>query len=413
MNCMRPLKLFLPLSLALFFSCANDFEVTPSESDMVFPSLASVWDEAVPIGNAKVGALVWQNADALRMSLDHYDLWDLRPTEELEAGNPDYSYAKLKQMIKNREEERIHILSDVHYSDAPGPAKIPCAALEFPIAGLGKVSEVHLYLHNALCKVTWESGAVLETFLQAGEPVGWFTFKNVPEGFKPSLKAPSYNAVVEDGSDSHAGGDLATLGYTQGPVNEESDRICYHQNGWGDFFYDIAVRWKEAKGTVTGTWSVSTSLNDYTAAAAVDEAFARGIGKDYKDHQAWWDTYWAKSTVCVPDKTIQKQYDSEIYKLGSASHEDSRPISLQAIWTADNGHLPPWKGDYHHDLNTQLSYWPVYSGNRLSEGLAYLNMLWDQREEYRKYAKEFFGVDGIMVPGVADLYGRPMGGWIQ
>ena len=400
-------------ALVLSIGCTSDFDTTPSGSDMVFSSLSAVWDEAVPLGNAKVGALVWQKDDALRMSLDHYDLWDLRPTDELEASNPDYSYVKLRQMIKNGEEERIHRISDVHYSDDPGPSKIPCGAIEFPLDGLGKVTDVHLYLNNALCRVTWDSGAVLETFLQAGEPVGWFVFKNVPEGFKPSLKTPSYDAVVEDDSDSQAGGDIVTLGYTPGPVSEQPGRISYHQKGWGDFFYDIAVRWKETKGTVTGAWSVSTSLNDYTAANVVDEAFQRGVSKDYASHKEWWAAYWAKSTVRVPDKTIQKQYDAEIYKLGAASREDSRPISLQAIWTADNGHLPPWKGDYHHDLNTQLSYWPVYSGNRLSEGLAYLNMLWDQREEYRKYAKEFFGVDGIMVPGVADLYGRPMGGWIQ
>lgn len=53
---------------------------------------------------------------------------------------------------------------------------------------------------------------------------------------------------------------------------------------------------------------------------------------------------------------IEKQYYNEIYKMGSISRKDSYPISLQSVWTADNGQLPPWKGDYHHDLNTQLSY---------------------------------------------------------
>ena len=24
--------------------------------------------------------------------------------------------------------------------------------------------------------------------------------------------------------------------------------------------------------------------------------------------------------------------------------------------------IPPWKGDYHHDLNTELCYWPAYNG---------------------------------------------------
>jgi hypothetical protein len=86
---------------------------------------------------------------------------------------------------------------------------------------------------------------------------------------------------------------------------------------------------------------------------------------------------------------------------------------LQAIWTADNGRIPPWKGDFHHDLNTQLSYWPCYTGNHLSEGLAYLDHLDANRAAYRAYTKRYFGIDGLNVPGVTTLEGREMGGWIQ
>lgn len=410
---MKSSRIIITLFFALCVSCTGELEVTPSGSDMVFPSLSTVWDEAVPLGNAAVGALIWQKDGALRMSLDHYDLWDLRPTDELETSNPDYSYEVLKQCIVKGEQERIKRLGDTHYSEEPGPSKIPCAALEFPIDALGEISSVRLYLNNALCRVEWKTGATLETFLQAGRPVGWFIFRNVPEGFKPCIKAPLYTVEAEEVTDAQAGENLTSLGYSQGPINEENDRAIYHQEGWGGFFYDVAVQWKEKKGTVTGVWSVSTSLNGYDATTEIEQALARGIETDYRDHLSWWNTYWSQSEVRIPDKIIQKQYDSEIYKLGAASRENSRPISLQAIWTADDGHLPPWKGDYHNDLNTQLSYWPVYSGNRLSEGLAYLNTLWEQKDVYRQFAKEFFGVDGIMIPGVTDLYGRPMGGWVQ
>lgn len=75
--------------------------------------------------------------------------------------------------------------------------------------------------------------------------------------------------------------------------------------------------------------------------------------------------------------------------------------------------LPPWKGDYHHDLNTQLSYWPAYTGNHLKEGMGYLNTLWEQRDVYKKYTREYFGTDGMNVPGVCTLTGEPMGGWVQ
>ena len=127
----------------------------------------------------------------------------------------------------------------------------------------------------------------------------------------------------------------------------------------------------------------------------------------------FWKGYWAQSSVSLPDTLLQKQYNNEMYKFGAATREDSYPISLQAVWTADNGMLPPWKGDYHHDLNTQLSYWPAYTGNHLQEGMGYLNTLWKQRDVYKKYTREYFGTDGMNVPGVCTLTGEPMGGWVQ
>ena len=65
--------------------------------------------------------------------------------------------------------------------------------------------------------------------------------------------------------------------------------------------------------------------------------------------------------------------------------------------------MPPWKGDYHHDLNTQLSYWPCYSGNRLDEGLAYLDWLWNTRSNCIDWTRRFYGLPGMNVPMTSDL----------
>ena len=114
-----------------------------------------------------------------------------------------------------------------------------------------------------------------------------------------------------------------------------------------------------------------------------------------------------------PDTILEKQWYLEQYKFGSVARADAPPISLQAVWTADNGKLPPWKGDFHHDLNTQLSYWPAYSSNHLDLEEGFLNWLWKYRETFKKYTKTYFGTSGMNVPGVTTLTGEPMGGWIQ
>lgn len=386
-------------------------EVTPTPQDLVFTELAKTWDEAVPLGNATVGALVWQKDSSLRFSLDRTDLWDLRPSDSLSGDR--YRFSWVKEQIRKKDYLPVQQKFDWPYDRDPAPSKIPGAALEFALGKLGEPDSVRLYLNNALCEVYWSNGTRLQTFVHASEPVGWFVFHNLNDTIQPMIVPPVYDRSATDHANDHSGPDLERLGYRQGTITESPNRIVYHQPGWGDFAYDVAVEWERRGTTLQGVWSVTSSLVEDRADEEITEAWDRGVNKDYQEHMEFWNDYWAASSVTLPDEVLQKQYDNEMYKFGSATREDSYPISLQAVWTADNGKLPPWKGDYHHDLNTQLSYWPAYIGNHLNEGLGYLNTIWNQRETYRKWTRQYFGTDGLNVPGVATLLGEAMGGWIQ
>ncbi len=386
--------------------------VTGSSHDLSFPDLAPSWDEGMPLGNATVGAIIWQKGNALRFALDRTDLWDLRPTEFVESDIFRFSW--VQDHVKNNDYGVVQQKLDAPYNALPGPSKIPGAALEFDISSLGKVKSSHLYLKDAVCEVAWDSGATMQSYVHATRPVGWFVFENVPENFEPRLVPPAYGKSDGAGNDnSHAGADLERLGYKQGNVTSTVNSSDYHQKGWGDFSYDVSVRWKRDGKRLTGVWSVTSSMTNDKASNLTRNALSESAKSLYGTHKAWWDGFWKKSSIALPDPVLEKQYYNEIYKLGSASRSDSYPISLQAVWTADNGKLPPWKGDYHHDLNTQLSYWPCYTGNYLDEGLGYLNTLWNQRETHKQYTKRFFEKDGLNAPGVCTLTGVPMGGWVQ
>lgn len=404
----------LLISVGLLFACGpeNKLPVTPSGSDLVFQELAKSWDEGMPLGNATVGALVWQRDSALRLSLDRTDLWDLRPMDSISGSNNRFAWVR-EQVMKN-DYLPVQKKYDWPYDQLPAPSKIPGAALEFSLEKLGNPSHVQLYLNNALCEAAWESGVRMKTFVHATEPVGWFVFENLPDTLVPNLIAPKYNkSEASQDLGPVEGLDLRRLGYEQGKIDRSANRITYHQKGWGDFSYDVTVCWEQKGTTLLGAWSVTSSLVTDEATGKAEEAMERGIHADYHSHAAFWDTYWKQSSVTLPDSLLQKQYQNEMYKFGSATRENSYPISLQAVWTADNGKLPPWKGDYHHDLNTQLSYWPAYTGNHLSEGLGYLNTLWDQQDVYKKFTRIYFETEGMNIPGVCTLLGEPMGGWIQ
>lgn len=394
-----------------------------SGHDPVFSDLASSWDEGVPLGNGTLGALIWRKNGALRVSLDRADLWDLRPIAEF--GRPEFSFEWVRKHVLSRDYEPVHRMGDVPYDRDPAPSKIPAGALEIDIHNLGDVESVRLSLDRAVAEVRWKNGARLEAFVHAGEEVGWLRFEGPGTGdLRPRLVPPPYHdGQAGSGKDVVAGKSLASLGYPAPETASSPGRAHVRQRGWGGMSYDIDVAWGR-KGAVALdlAWSVSSDypgggpVSDgprIRAERAVADAMGRGFGRDLTSHLAWWRDYWSRCGLAVPDPLLEKQWYAEMYKFGSAARRGAPPITLQAVWTADNGSLPPWKGDIHNDLNTQLSYWLCYAGNHLEEGLSFLDWLWRIKPRAEEYTKRYFGVAGLNVPGVCALDGAPLGGWIQ
>ena len=153
---------------------------------MRFDDLATRWGEAVPLGNGMVGALVWQEGDALRFSLDRADLWDKRPVENFQK--PEFRFQWMLEQVNQGDIAPVQELIDKPYGKEPGPTKIPAARLEFDQSGFGKVKSVELDIAQAICTVTWDSGVQLETFVHAERPIGWFRF---PIYYRPSRRRSS------------------------------------------------------------------------------------------------------------------------------------------------------------------------------------------------------------------------------
>ncbi|MBX3241974.1 MAG: hypothetical protein KIT80_13380 [Chitinophagaceae bacterium] len=406
-------KLVTLLAIACW---VNNLAAQPAaKHDLRFDRLATVWDEAIPLGNGTIGALIWQKDKKLRFSLDRADIWDLRPMKGLHR--EEFSFKWVEQQVLKNDYKPVQEYFDAPYDREPAPSKIPAGALEFDLPG-SPVSAVHLSLQHALCEVLWENGLQLKTYVHATQPVGWFRFEGIKGDILPSLAAPAYGDTASGGEvNSLTGDNLGRLGYQQGVVQQSGNSIVYTQKGWGGFTYEISVRWRKTNTTLEGVWSISSQYPEkkqgVSAESVTAAAFTRSYTSDLISHQAWWKTFWAKSSVRVPDEVVEKQWYLEQYKFGSVARKGAPPVSLQGVWTADNGRIPPWKGDFHHDLNTQLSYWPSYSGNHLEEAMGYIDHLEENKENYRRYTQQYFGKEGIAVPGVTTLDGTEMGGWIQ
>jgi alpha-L-fucosidase 2 len=404
-----------PMVIVLL-SCSSSNSNGPApENNLKFQTLAQSWDEGLPLGNGWLGALVWQKGEALRFSIDRADLWDLRPVPELSL--PEWNFKWVMQKWLENDYGKVQELFDYRaYDQAATPTKIPGAAIEFTWKKASQPAKTELNLADATANVAWPNGVRLQVFVHATRPLGYFRFTNIPREFALKLVPPVYQDKNAAGKIDPVGGqDLRRLGYTQGKVEELEGKLVYRQQGALGFYYIVAVQWVKQGSTITGNWSVSSSLSDHKGLpdAINVTASAPGFSRALLEHKDWWHDFWSKSDIQVPDTILQKQWYLEQYKFGSAARADAPPISLQAVWTADNGKLPPWKGDFHNDLNTQLSYWPAYSANHLDLEQGFLNWLWDIKPAAEKYTQAYFGVGGLNVPGVATLQGEPMGGWIQ
>lgn len=411
---MRFLKILSVLSLLQFYLVPVLQAQPKTKHNLQSDHLANRWDEAIPLGNGMLGALVWQKNNKLRLSLDRADLWDERKALDLSK----FTYKWVQNQVLKKDYAPVQKLGDNPYEDFPYPTKLPAAAMEFNISSLGKVLSNELNIETALNTVKFENGTLFKCYIHASGQVGYFAFENLPSTGNlsatifPDLIIHNYTGekTTNEAANSQAGAGLKSLGYAKGILTKTENSIRYHQPANDENYYEVLLQWKVfPDNKLIGCWTISYNKTAVLPILKINKKEPT----DWNTHVTWWKKFWERSSVAIPDELLEKQYYLDMYKLGCVARKDAPAITLQAIWTADNGSLPPWKGDFHNDLNTQLSYWPSYVSNHLREGATFTDWLWKNKNENQRYTKEYFEVEGLNVPGVATINGQPMGGWIQ
>ncbi len=308
-----------------------------------FDKLADVWDEGIPLGNGSIGALVWQKGQHLRFSLDRADIWDLRPMAGLHRD--EFRFQWIQEQIRKDNYKDVQKYLDTPYDAEPAPTKIPAGALEFDISADTEVRKVVLSLEKARCEVEWANGMRLTTFVHATEAGGWFRFENITGTVTPVLIAPAYQGKEkEENPNSLIGDHLGRLGYRQGIITPGNRTLVYRQEGWGGFVYEIAVRWQhKGSGSLEGVWSISSHYPGKKAeqsSAVAGKLLRKGMDKGYRAHLEWWQRFWSRSAVQLPDSLLERQWYREQYKFGSGGGRGGPPPPHKA---GGGGGEPRWR----------------------------------------------------------------------
>ena len=103
------------------------------------------------------------------------------------------------------------------------------------------------------------------------------------------------------------------------------------------------------------------------------------------------------------DYLTQLLYQYGRYLLISSSRPGSLPANLQGIWV--DGFDPPWNADYHININIQMNYWLSELTNLTECHVPFLEFIGTLREMGRLTAKETYGCKGFVAHHTTDPWG--------
>ncbi|MCX2453810.1 glycoside hydrolase N-terminal domain-containing protein [Pedobacter sp. PLR] len=408
---------FLVLNICVGLTVNAQQAKLPEQAyNLVLKAPVNTWDEALPLGNGLMGGLLWGEKNTIRLSLDRGDLWDERTHGEKEWWKK-YTYQKGADLIAKKEYDKVNNWWDEAYNGV-SPTKLPAGRIELKFPDGEVVKEFELMEATAEGITRFNSGATMNAFYSASAPVALLSIKGIsPDAVQLFSPMDVYRKTIKGDGGPSSGGSVSKLGYPEAIKGKSANAEWYIQEAADGLKYCVYIETKKtAKESLIALTITSTVDGKDPLALArerVSDALNKGYRRMLKPHVKWWTAFWEKSSVSIPDTAVQKQYNLVQYFYGAASRLNAPPMPLQGVWTADNGTLPPWKGDYHNDLNTQMTYMAYQQSGRYEEGASYLNFLWDRRDFFRDFARDFYGTKGLACPGVMSYSGQPLGGWGQ
>jgi alpha-L-fucosidase 2 len=411
------------------------------------PAASAEWVRALPVGNGRLGAMVFGGVVNERLQLNEDTLWAGRPYNPV---NPD---------AKEALPEVRRLLADGQYAAAARLAsqKVMAKPLaQMPYQTLGDLyltfpnTEVvdsyrrDLDLATATAHVSYTTGGVTftrEVFASAPDQViavrltasrpGQISFgARLQTPQRATVEATPDGDLVMRGSNGNGAGTTADGQPMTGALRFEARVRVLATGGTRTANADeVAVRGADA---VTLLISAATSYRNYEdvsgdPAALVTSALGRASAKTIdalrtahvSDYRSLFDRVsldlGAPTVPAVPtdervrgfaaggDQALAALYfDYARYLLIASSRPGSQPANLQGIW--NDSLSPPWGSKYTININTEMNYWPALSTN-LAETMDPLKaMVQDLAVTGARTAREMYGAGGWVVHHNTDIW---------
>ncbi|WAM33372.1 glycoside hydrolase family 95 protein [Caldicellulosiruptor morganii] len=406
---------------------------------IIFNQPANSWDEALPIGNGKLGAMVYGTIRRGILQLNEDSIWSGGPMERI---NPDAKkyLPRIRELILKGEVKEAEKLA-LYALTATPPSQghyepLGYLYLDFSVKD-DKVEKYkrELDLERAVAKVSFEIDGVKyerEYFASYPDNVIVARLKCSKE------KGISFSAVLRREKEKyvdrcgHIGDDTIFIEVFNGGAQGLSFCGMVKAFSRDGKVYSIGETLfvEDATEAVLLISSATTYRHSDYFEHTIDtlmKAAQKGYDKLYKDHLADYTLLFNrvdfhlesddknKHDLPTPER-LKRLQEGEIdlgliplyfqfgrYLLISSSRPGSLPANLQGIWNKDM--LPPWDSKYTININTEMSYWPAEVCNLSECHLPLFDLIEKMRQRGSKTAKEMYGCRGFCAHHNTDIWG--------
>jgi alpha-L-fucosidase 2 len=439
---MKHTKVIIPKILvfaAAFVACVGQGE-TAQDLKLWYDKPAGQWVEALPVGNGRLGAMVFGGVDSERLQLNEGTLWSGGPYD---PSSPEALLAlpEARRLIFEGKYGQAHGLIGAKMMARP-LKQMPYTTLgdlklSFPNSGAVTGYRRDLDLDTAIASMTYSVGGVTfvrEVFsspvdqvivvhLTADQPgkIGFTAAMATPQ--KATVGTESPGTLVMSGVNAQANGIPGALKFqarvrvlTQGgKISAGKDNVSVSGADSATLLIAAATSYKSYKD-VSGDPEALTQA--YLANAAKKKLDV--LRKDHiAEHQRLFrrvslDLGVTDQAKLPTDQRIAKfaegndpqlaalYFQFGRYLLLSCSRAGGQPATLQGLW--NESMAPPWDSKYTININTEMNYWPAEPANLGECTAPLIQMVSELVEPGSRTAKVNWGAGGWVCHHNTDLW---------
>ena len=398
---------------------------------------AEAWTDALPIGNGRLGAMVFGGVERERIQLNEETLWDGGPRD---TNNPNALEAlpKVQQLLFDDKNEEATKLAGETMLGVPERIKsyqsLGDLFLEFSHDGDPTEYRRELNLNTGIAKTTYRCGDVnfsREVFATAVDNLiviriesgtaGQLAFDiAITREQDATVEAIAANILRLDGQCGNDGMHFSVYLQVQiegGKVQSENDQLAVRDANRVTLFLAAATSYinqNDASGSPHAL--CEGHLTDIDA-----KSYTKVRANHIADHQDLFqrvhlDLGTTDAANLPTDERLEAvkagASDPELvalyfqygrYLMMGSSRPGCLPANLQGIW---NEHMnAPWNSDFHTNINLQMNYWVPEICNLAECHIPLFDYMETLVGPGSRTAKSHYGANGWVVHHLSDVWG--------